>query len=440
MSQQPEGTYRLRAIPERFLAALHYRDYRTLWTANMCAGAAAWALIVARGWLAFEITETNSSLWVGLVTFMAMAPRVFTTPLVGFIADRFDRQTVLSWTYGLNLGHNVILALLVTFGEAGIWHLVLLSLVNGILRAAQMTTTQSLVPNLVPKDRLLNAVALNEATQQGSRLFGPLAILPLLAYFGNGGAEGDASNLGMAAAFWLCSAFYSVGLVQVLRIKTRSTGKIDPNRSFFQNLAAGFVYVYHTPMLLSMVLLALAHCSLTMSYESMLPAISQEKLGAGSAGFSYLIAGVGAGALVSSIFLAGIQNERTRGRVFLFFAITSGLGPIALALSTNRELSIAATVLMGVNQAGFMTITHTIIQSIVPDEMRGRISGVYSVHVGGSMALANLTNGGLTDLLNAPLVLTTGGIIFIVLIVSSAGLPQLRRIYFPKTAASPSPA
>ena len=424
LSQQPEGTYRLSAIPNRFLAALHYRDYRTLWTANMFAGAAAWALIVARGWLAFDITESNSSLWVGVVTFMAMAPRVFTTPLVGLIADRFDRQTVLSWTYTLNLTHNVILALLVTFGEAGIWHLVALSLVNGILRSAQMTTTQSLVPNLVPKDRLLNAVALNQATQQGSRLFGPLAILPLLAYFD------------VSAAFWLCSAFYTVGLVQVLRIKTRSTGKIDPNRSFFQNLAAGFVYVYHTPMLLSMVLLALAHCSLTMSYESMLPAISQEKLGAGSAGFSYLIAGVGAGALVSSIFLAGIQNERTRGRVFLFFAITSGLGPIAMALSTNRELSIAATVLMGVNQAGFMTITHTIIQSIVPDEMRGRISGVYSVHVGGSMALANLTNGGLTDLLNAPLVLIVGGIIFIVLITSSVGLAPLRRIYFPRVAST----
>jgi len=242
----------------------------------------------------------------------------------------------------------------------------------------------------------------------------------------------------MAAAFWLCSVFYGLGLIQVLRIKTRSTGKIDPNRSFFQNLAAGFVYTYQHPMLMAMVLLTLAHCSLTMSYESMLPAISQDKLGAGHAGFSYLLAGVGAGALVSSVFLAGIRNEGTRGRVFLFFALTSGLGPIALALSTNRELSIAATVFMGVNQAGFMTITHAIIQSIIPDEIRGRISGVYSVHVGGSMALANLTNGGLSDLLNAPLVLAAGGIIFIVLITSSVGLPQLRRIYFPKAAASPS--
>jgi len=428
LSQQPEGTYRLSDLPERFLAALKYKDYRTLWIANMSAGAAAWALIVARGWLAFTITDTNSSLWVGVVTFMAMAPRVFTTPLIGFIADRFDRQTVLSWTYTLNLTHNVILSLLVMFGEVGIWHLVVLALVNGTLRSAQQTTTQSLVPNLVPKDRLLNAVALNQATQQGSRLVGPLAIAPLLAFFD------------VALAFWLCSAFYVVGLFQVLRIKTRSTGKIDPNRSFFQNLAAGFVYTYQHPMLLAMVLMAVAHCSLTMSYESILPALAQEKLGAGSAGFSYLIAGVGGGALISSIFLAGIRNEATRGRVFLFFGLTSGLGPIALALSSSQELSIAATVFMGVNQAGFMTITHAIIQSIAPDEIRGRISGVYNMHVGGTMGLANLINGGLTDPLGAPLVLAAGGIIFIVLITSSVGLAPLRRIYFPKVAASPSPA
>ena len=440
MSQQSEGTYRLSDLPERFLAALSYRDFRNLWIANMSAGAAAWALIVARGWLTYQVTDESLS-WVGVVTFMAMAPRIFTTPLMGFIADRFDRQTVLTWTYTLNLAHNVILALVVMFGQVEIWHLVILSLVNGILRSAQQTTTQSLVPNLVPKDRLLNAVALNEATQQGSRLFGPLAITPLLLYFGGGGDDsGVASSAGVTAAFWLCSAFYAFGLIEVLRVKTRSTGKIDPNRSFFQNLAAGFIYVYQQPMLLCMVLLALAHCSLTMSYESILPAISQEKLEAGSAGFSYLIGGVGAGALISSIFLAGIRDEGTRGLVFLFFGFTSGLGPIALAYSTNPYLSIAATVFMGVNQAGFMTVTHAIIQSIAPDEMRGRISGVYSVHVGGSMALANLTNGGFADLLNAPLALTTGGVIFIGLIIASIGLSPFRRIYFPRAAASPSPA
>jgi MFS family permease len=411
---------------ERFLTALQYRDYRTLWMASVCAGAAAWALIVARGWLAFQLTD--SSFWVGLVTFMAMAPRFFATPIMGFLADRFDRRTLLSWTYALELANNAALATVATLGLlTSPWLLVLLSLTNGTLRAAQQPATQALVPNLIPRQHLPNAVALNEATQQGSRFVGPLAIAPLLGF------------VNVEAAFWLCSVFYGVALVLTLRIATRSRGEIDPSRSFARNFAAGFVYVYQHPMVLAMVLLALGHCSLTMSYESMLPAISQEKLAAGAVGVSYLVAGVGAGALVTAVFLAGVRNQGTRGWLFLVFGVLSGLGPIGMALSSSRELSILAAVAMGVNQAGFMTITHTIIQSIVPDSIRGRVTGVYSMHVGGSMAVANLTNGTLADVFNAPVVMAAAGIIFTVAIVLSVGQVTVRRIYFPRVVAG-SPA
>ncbi len=415
----------LATVRERFLTALQYRDYRTLWMASVCSGAAAWALIVARGWLAFQMTD--SSFWVGLVTFAAMAPRFFATPVMGFLADRFDRQTLLSLTYVLELANNAALGFLTMAGLTTPWILVILSLTNGTLRASQMTASQALVPNLVPRQHLMNAVALNEATQQGSRFVGPLAIAPLLGF------------VNVAAAFWLCSALYGIGLVLTLRIATRSTGDIDRSRSFGRNFAAGFVYVYQHPLLLALVLLALGHCSLTMSYESMLPVISQEKLEAGSVGVSLMIAGVGAGALTTAIFVAGVRNQGTRGWLFLLFGITSGLGPVGLALSSSRELSILAAVAMGVNQAGFMVITHTIIQSIVPDAIRGRVSGVYSMHVGGSMAVANLTNASLADLFNAPVVMAVGGIIFTVAIVLSIGQVTVRRIYFPRVAAG-SPA
>ena len=245
MANQTDNTYRLSAIPERFLAALQYKDYRTLWMANLFAGAAGWALIVARGWLAFDMTETNSSMWVGLVTFMAMATRFFLTPVIGFIADRFNRQTVLSWTYGLNLAHNILLAGLVMYGELGIWTLVILSVVNGSLRSAQQTTSQTLVPNLIPRHRLLNAVALNEATQQGSRLFGPILIFILII------AGPEAADI--ALSFWFCSAFYLIGLILTLNIHTRSTGVMDSSQSFFQNMLSGLVYTYQHPMLLGIV-------------------------------------------------------------------------------------------------------------------------------------------------------------------------------------------
>ena len=227
--------------------------------------------------------------------------------------------------------------------------------------------------------------------------------------------------------------------MQTLRIKTRSTGVVDRDRSFVQNFVAGFQFVYQTPLLLAMVLIVLAHCALTMSYEAMLPAISQEKLSAGSVGVAYLLAGVGIGAVVSSVMLAGVWGESTRGKLFLIFGFTSAAGPILLALSTSRELSIAATVAMGVNQAGFMTISHTIVQSIVPDWVRGRVTGVYSMHVGGSMAVANLAYGGLSDAFNASNVMAVGGLLFLAAITLSVTSGALRGIYFPR-AATPAPA
>ena len=416
----------LLTIRDRFLIALQYQDFRTLWTANLLAGASAWALIVARGWVVYEITD--SSLWVGLVTFMAMIPRVFATPIIGFIADRFDRQTVLSWTYGLNLAHNIALAMMVTMELAGPWTLVILALLNGTFRASQQITTQSLVPNLVPKEHLLNAVALNQATQQGSRLVGPAAIAPLLLL------------VNIEAAFWLCSGFYLLGLIQTLRISTRSRGDVDQSKSFVQNMMAGFNYVYSTPIVLAMVLLAVFHCSLTMSYESLLPVLSRESLSGGSGGANMLMMSIGAGALVSSIALAGVLNSAIRGRLFLILGIASGISYVAMGASSLAGLSMATAVILGVSTAGFMTVTHTIIQTIVPDGIRGRVSGVYNMHVGGSMAAANFLNGALSDWLNAPVVMAVTGIGFTLAIGLSVVHLPIRRIYFPKTAPEPVPA
>ena len=196
------------------------------------------------------------------------------------------------------------------------------------------------------------------------------------------------------------------------------------------NLFEGFVYVYQRPLITSMVLLVLAHCALTMSYESLLPAISDDKLGAGSVGASYLIAGIGGGALLASIFMAGVRSQSMRGKLFIIFAFSSGLGPLLLALSDSPTLSIAATVIMGINQAGFMTISHTIIQSLTEDHVRGRVSGVYSVHVGGSMAVTNLVNAAIADVFNASAVLVVGGLIFVVIVFFSLGSGSLRKLYF----------
>ena len=274
----------------------------------------------------------------------------------------------------------------------------------------------------MPREHLLNALALNQATQQGSRLVGPALILPLLAF------------VSLDAAFWFCSVFYLIGFIQMSRVRTRSTGEIDESRSFWSNLIAGFEYIYTRPRLLFMVLLVVAHCAFVMSYESILPAISEVKLGAGSVGVTYLMGGVGAGALISSIFLAGVRGASARGKMFLLFGVLSAAAPILLAVSTIREVSIFATVLIGATQAGFMTISHTVIQMLTDDSVRGRVAGVYSVHVGGSMAITNMIGAVLSDVFTAPSVMLVGGLLFLGAMVVSFGSGTLRRVYFPAPA------
>ena len=421
----------------RFLAALVFRDFRFLAVATLCSGSGAWALIVARGSWVFGIPEleANAGLWVGLITFAAMSPRFFATPFIGYLADRFTRKRLLQWVYLLQLAQATVMAVLVMVGVANPWYVVVLAVVNGTLRATQQTAAQSLAPNLVDRARLPNAVALNEAMQQGSRAVGPAILLAVAVMVGAGALSGSGNTLfsiqslvftlgTSAIVFWACAAFYLVALISSLNIRTVSSGNIDRRRSFWANTGAGFAYAYSTPLVFGIILMAVAHCVLVMSFESMLPPLAREKLSPDGLTFSQndvyaLMTALGIGALFSSIFIGGIVSHITRGRMFLVLGFTSSLTPIGLGLSAQTGVSMIAAVLMGLGTAGFMTITHTIIQSVVPDEIRGRVASVYSMHVGGSMAFANLLYGRLADSYSAGYVMAVVGAAFTLVVLGT---------------------
>ncbi|MBI2935411.1 MAG: MFS transporter [Chloroflexi bacterium] len=414
-----------RSTLARYIAALEYRDYRTMWLANLSAQAAAWALIVARGWLVFDMT--HSSGMVGVVTFVAMAPLFFVPPFAGVLADRMDRRTLLAWTYGINLVHNLVLAVLALTGTITMWQIMLLTLVNGVARAAQMPTSQALAANLVPREKLLNALSLNAATLHGSRLIGPGLATPLLALFG------------APAAFFLCTAFYAIGWVQILGIKTRSRGGVQQGESFVRNFAAGLRYAWGHPLIRMVIVMVMFHCGLTMAFESLLPNFSAQRLEAGATGFSILMTGVGAGALVGSIFIGGIQSTLARGRLYLVMALLSGLGQVMLSFTPNMAAAIAATVVMGASQAAFMTLGQAITQSLAQDEYRGRIASINTFSLGGIMSFMNLANGFLGTEFSAASILLVNGLVFAGIVALSASLATPRQVYargFPAEAAA----
>ena len=414
------------SIRSRFLASLDYLEYRKLWGATLCSQSAAWALIIAR--MAWVLHDTDSAVWTGAVTFAAMIPSVVVSPIAGYLSDRFDRRTVLAWAYSINLAHNVLLAVLVAVGWAEAWHVLLLAVVNGSARATQIPSSQALLANTVPRSLILNAVSLLQAIQQGSRFIGPFLILVVLWITGN-----------QDLVFFVCAGLYAAGFVLVLSIRTVSRGVIEAGSGaavMARNMVEGIRYIYRSPLALSIVGLVVAHCALTMSFESLFPVLSRDKLGLDDAagilsGASYLMVGFGGAALVTSLGLAGVTSERGRGRLFLWTGVLSGLAPVALAMSPNLTLAVLSAAVMGSAQGGFMTLGQAMVQSIAPDAIRGRVMGVYTWHIQGFMASFNLLNGALAGLsaLTAPIILGAGGLGFVVIMAFSFARYSLRHVY-----------
>tara|TARA_B100002051_G_C16406840_1_gene472672 strand:- start:114 stop:635 length:522 start_codon:yes stop_codon:yes gene_type:complete len=166
-----------------------------------------------------------------------------------------------------------------------------------------------------------------------------------------------------------------------------------------------------------------------MSFESVLPFFSVNKLGSEGLVVSFLMMCVGVGALIASIFLAGTRDEKIKGRIFYIFAIISGIAPIFLGLSSNLIISLIAALFMGLGQAGFMIISHTLIQTLSPNHIRGRIAGVYAMYLGGSMALFNFLNGLYADFFDPGYSIAIQGMIFVLIVIITRKNFILRSIY-----------
>lgn len=399
----------------RYLVALAFRDFRHMWLANFYGQAAAWALVATRG--AYVFDHTHSSLIVGITTFAAMGP-VFVVPaFAGVLADRFDRRTLLAWTYAINVAQNLALAVLALTGTAQIWQVIALTLVNGVARAVQMPTSQALAANLVPRERLLNALSLNAATQHASRLVGPGLIVPAIAF------------LGTPAAFCISTLLYALGWVEVLRIRTRARGGLEAGASFVQNFVDGLRYAFRQPLIRMVLILVFFHCGLTMGFEALLPGFSTQRLRLGEEGFGMLLAAIGFGGLVGSIYIGGVTSALTRGRLVLAMGVLSGLAELALGLTSTLPLAMGAAALMGGSGAALMTMGQAITQSLALDSYRGRLASLNTLSLGGVMSLMNLLNGFFGSHTSAATLLVVNGGLFVAVMLLSLLALTPRRVY-----------
>ena len=403
---------------QRF-SALRHRDYRIAWIASMLSGGAMWTFIVASSWMVFN--ESDQSTWVGIITFASMLPFLLVSPIAGLMGDALDRKMLVSATMVMSAVSVIAMAGMSFIDILELWHVAVFAFVLGSTRAFQEPPLASLIPNLVPREDLLNALVLAGATRHGARFFGLLIASPMLAI----------DMIGVNGVLVMSGSFHILAAWQMFRISTISRGETDSKRGVVRNIFEGLIYIYKNQVLAVFMLLVAFHCALVMSFESVLPILSSDILGAtdGST-VGYLFMGFGAGALVGMFLLAGVRSDRLKGRTLFWTGITSGISPILLAVVSSVPLAVFSSAAMGASQGVFMALTSTYVQSIAPDRLRSRISSLYILHAGGIMAFANLGYGFMADAFSAPPILLVTAVIFLVIVVGlSRSQPVLRQVY-----------
>ena len=402
----------------RHFTALKHRDYRYSWAANMSSGAGMWISFGAVQWMALE--ESDSSGWVGIITFAIMIPYLLVAPIAGLMADRLDRRKLAIFSLAGGAINLAVLAALALAGLLQLWHVALLMLSGAAFRVVQESVIQALVPNQVPRQVLLNAITLNAASRHGAKL-----VLGMTAPFLAVGLV-DVRDVLIVSAF-----FQSLSVVLMTRTATVSRGEARTETGLIRSMAEGLTYIYSNRVIALFIILVAFHCALVMSFDSLLPVLSRDNLGdkEGSVLF-YLVMAFGAGALMGTLLMAGVRSELRKGQLFMWTALVSGLTPLVLAWSTNVPLAVLSVVGMGASQGTFMVITNTYVQTVAPDRLRGRISSLYLLHAGGIMAFSNLGYGFMGDIFSAPPVLFVAALVFIVVLLALyAGEPVLRRVY-----------
>jgi MFS family permease len=382
----------------RFLGAVaQHPVFRRLWFGALAASVGQWMQQVALGWLA--ITMTNSPGFVGIVTFAAGLPFLVVAPFGGALIDRIDRRRLMLSCQVLAFLLATILAVDVMSAFVQPWHLPIAAFLNGSLQALLIPTQQSLVPALVPRESLTNAVGLMSAGQNMTRVVGPSVAGIVIGTIGVGQTF-LAQAVAIAASFMLV-----LGIVLPPRTQ-RSAG----GRGIFD----GIRLVTSRADLRSLFLLASIPTFLVFPYIGFLNVFARDILRIGAQGLGLLMAVSGCGAVVGSLLVAAAARSEGTGRLLLGMTVLYGLPIIGVALSRTLWITLPMLFVAGMLGAAFMSGNNALVQHRVTDDVRGRVMGAYML-TWGLMPLGSLPMGMIADRIGTPVAVAGGAVISSVL-------------------------
>ena len=333
----------------------------------------------AQSWLVYRLTKSEMAL--GTTIFVNHLPALLLTPIAGIAADRYSRRRVVMWTQALFLIQATVLATLTLAGIVTWTHVLILAALLGTVNAFDVPTRQSLVPQLVPKEDLLNAIALNSLAFQTARLVGP-------------------SIGGLAIAWWgegVCFAMNAVSFLAVLLVLTRihtPDPVIEPNeRSARERIVEGWRYAWHHREVRDHLILSAAVNICSAAVLVLGPIFADAIFHRGPRGFGLLVSGLACGAIIGMLGLASRDQTKKLDGVILTSTLLTGVAFLAFSQTPTFFIGLAITPLMGFGYMRQNAATNTYVQTAIPDEMRGRVMGLYSMTVIGMVPVGSLLIG-----------------------------------------------
>jgi len=361
------------------LRALGHRDFRLFWCGQLVSLVGTWMQSVGQAWLVLELT--NSPFRLGVIGALQFGPILLFSFLSGAISDRVRKRRLLLGTQAALMLQAFTLAALVGSGHVQFWHVAVLAALYGLATTLDMPSRQSYIAHLVPRGDLMNAIALNSAVFNGARVVGPAVAGLLVARYGT------------AAAFLMNGASFIAVLAALAAIRTE--GAPSPRRGvgLRAEIAEGVRYAAGTPRVALVMSLLVVVSLFVVNMNVLVPLIARDVLHEGAHGFGLLMAALGVGAVAGALAVAALSV----GRPPLGMVVGPALAAAALLLllSTARHFGPTAAVLvaLGFAQIVFMTSCNTTVQIAVPDELRGRVMGLYALVFAGMTPIGALIMG-----------------------------------------------
>jgi MFS family permease len=399
--------------------ALAFREFRLLWAGLIISNTGSWMQYLAQGWLVVELAENASkaALFLGLVGLVRALPVLLLSGFAGALADRMDRRKILVFAQTVMGSSALVLGVLVTFGVARIWEVMLLAAISSAGAAFDAPTRQSMVPLIVGRQELMNAIGLNSAAFNGPAIIGPAIAGVLVA------------TIGLAPCFFINAASYVAVLVAVGLMTPKPPIARDGRPGIWHEMVEGGRYVLESRPALGIIVLSTIVALVARPYIALLPAFAKSVVGGGPAALGLLGSAAGAGALGGSITTAFLGLRHHRGVLLLTCAAASGAALTGFAFTRSEVWAAAALIILGCAIMLFMGMANTLLQTYTSIEMRGRVMSLYTMTFLGLMPLGTWLLGSAASITSLPATLAVaGGVIVAVAAGAALGARDLRSL------------